>query len=281
MGMESSAPGPATGSDAGARSDDDRPLSGLSRRELLRVIARAPDSYVLLLLLLVVDYVLISVDWSGAVSLVARSAVFLLTLLLAFHTSRVPLRMQRVVRLIAALTMVAALIVAVFGEDPPAFGAVILLSSLLLLATPVAVGWRILHHQEVTAETLAGAICIYVLIGMTFAYLDYGMQLASGSDFFAQSGHHGLPDFVYFSYITMATVGYGDLSPATGLPRTMAVLDALVGQVFLVVLLARLVSLYRGPVSWRRGLQERLDRDTGAGAGASPNQPGPTPPAET
>jgi hypothetical protein len=210
--------------------------------------------------------------------LVARSVVFLLTLLLAFHTSRVPLRMQRVVRLIAALTMGAAVIVAVFGEDP-AFGAVILLSSLLLLATPVAIGWRILQHQEVTAETLAGAVCIYVLIGMIFAYLDYGMQLASGSDFFAQSGHHGLPDFVYFSYITMATVGYGDLTPATGLPRTMSVLDALVGQVFLVVLLARLVSLYRGPVSWRRGLQERLDRETGAGAGTSPTQP--PPPAET
>ena len=65
----------------------------------------------------------------------------------------------------------------------------------------------------------------------------------------------------------MATVGYGDLTPATGLPRTMAVMDALVGQVFLVVLLARLVSLYGGPRHWRVGLERRLADD------APPPQP--------
>ena len=118
-----------------------------------------------------------------------------------------------------------------------------------------------MHHERVTGETIAGAICIYVLIGMIFANFDYGIQLASGSDFFAQSGPHGLPDFAYFSYITMATVGYGDLSPATGFPRTLAVMDALVGQVFLVVMLARLVSMYGGPRGWRRGLEERLGDD--------------------
>ncbi len=106
-----------------------------------------------------------------------------------------------------------------------------------------------------------------MLIGLIFANFDYGIQLASGRSFFAQSGHHGLPDFAYFSYITMATVGYGDLTPAPGLPRTMAVLDALVGQVFLVVLLARLVSLYR-PIGWRTGLEERL-RNEAAGSGAA------------
>ena len=98
---------------------------------------------------------------------------------------------------------------------------------------------------HVTRETIAGAICIYVLIGLIFANFDYGIQLVSGTPFFAQPGQHGLPDFAYFSYITMATVGYGDLTPAPGLPRTMSVLDALVGQVFLVVLLARLVIALR------------------------------------
>src|SRR6202012_2405640 len=116
--------------------------------------------------------------------------------------------------------------------------------SALVLASPVAIGWRILHHRRVTRETIAGAVCIYVLIGMIFAQFDYGIQLVSGTSFFAQSGHHGLPDFAYFSYITMATVGYGDLTPAPGLPRTYAVTEALAGQIFLVVLVARLVSLY-------------------------------------
>jgi hypothetical protein len=170
-----------------------------------------------------------------------------------------------VARLLAALTMVAVLVIAVAGEDK-AIGAVTLLTSVLLLASPIAIGWRILHHQQVTGETIAGAICIYVLIGMIFANLDYGIQLASGNNFFAQSGHHGLPDFAYFSYITMTTVGYGDLTPTTGLPRTTSVLDALTGQVFLVVMLARLVSMYRGPGGWRRGVEERLTQEGGSTA---------------
>ena len=108
-----------------------------------------------------------------------------------------------------------------------------------------------------------GALSIYVLIGMIFATLDYGIQLVSGT-YFAQPGPHGPPDFVYFSYITMATVGYGDLTPAPGLPRTSSVLEALVGQIFLVVLVARLVAMY-SPTLMRRGeikRQEEEDRAT-------------------
>lgn len=235
----------------------DGDLHGLSRRRLLRLAARAPDSYGLLLALLVIDYVLTTVTWTGGEALFTRSALFLITILLAFHTSRVRPRVQNVVRVLVALTALTAISMAVAGSDR-ATGAATLLTSVLLLGAPIAIGWRILHHEQVTAETLAGAVCIYVMIGMIFANLDYGIQLASGRDFFAQSGHEGLPDFSYFSYVTMTTVGYGDLTPRTGLPRTMSVLDALVGQIFLVVMLARLVSMYRGPIGWRRELEQRL-----------------------
>jgi hypothetical protein len=274
MEMEPTASGAAGGDGDGASRDDTSELGGLTRRRLLRLAARAPDSYGLLLILLVVDYVLMTVGWSGAWAVFVRSVLLLVTLLLAFHTSRVGPRIQNVVRVLAALAVLAAFGAALSGGDK-ASGAVTLLTSVLIVATPVAIGWRILHHQQVTAETLAGAVCIYILIGMIFANLDYGIQLASGSDFFAQSGHHGLPDFAYFSYITMTTVGYGDLTPTTGLPRTMSVLDALLGQVFLVVLLARLVSMYRGPIGWRRGLDERLR----GGPGSPSTQPAP--PAES
>ena len=234
-------------------------LSKLRLRQLLRLATRAPDSYILLLFLLVVDYVSLSIDWTGSVALVVRAGLFALTVLLAIHSSRVPEPLQRAVRVAVAITFFFALGAAITGGDE-ADGVGILLTSLLVLLCPFAIGWRILHHRRVTRETIAGAVCIYVLIGMIFANLDYGVQLISGTSFFAQSGHHGLPDFAYFSYITMATVGYGDLTPASGLPRTLAVLDALVGQVFLVVLLARLVSLYR-PIGWRAGLEERLHEE--------------------
>ena len=168
-----------------------------------------------------------------------------------------------------ALVVLAAVVAAAHGGSNVT-GSVVLFTSVLVLASPIVVGWRILHHPQVTPETILGGVCIYILIGMVFANFDYGLQLVAGKTFFAQAGRHGLPDFAYFSYITMSTVGYGDLSPAPGLPRTSSVLEAVTGQVFLVVLLARLVSLYRGPAGWRHEFEERIHGggDSGAADGS-------------
>jgi hypothetical protein len=200
------------------------------------------------------DYVFLTVGWKSSFALVVSVTWLGLTVLLAFRTSQVPRRLLNAVRLAVALTVLAALGVALGGGDQ-AYGAIVILASLLVLASPVAIGWRILHHTRVTTQTVLGALCIYVLIGLVFANADYGVQLVSGSSFFAQSGHHGPADFAYFSYITMATVGYGDLTPAAGLPRTNAVLEALVGQIFLVVLVARLVGMYTPSFRWSHELE--------------------------
>ncbi len=269
MGVVESEPG-ETAQDAtpaeAAGPTDFAMTEGLRPRQLVRLAARAPDSYILLLVLLVLDYVALNVEWTGGDALLVRAGLYAMTVLLAFHTSRVPGRLQRAVQVAVVVTFLVAVGAAIAGATR-ADGVQILLTTFLVLATPFAVGWRILHHRRVTRETIAGAICIYVLIGLIFANFDYGIQLVSGASFFAQPGHHGLPDFAYFSYITMATVGYGDLTPSPGLPRTMSVLDALVGQVFLVVLLARLVSLYR-PLGWRTGLEERLREEAAQSGGA-------------
>ena len=166
-------------------------LGGLRPRQLLGLATRAPDSYVLLLVLLVFDYVSLNVVWTGRWALIVRAALLALTVLLAFHTSRVPHSIQRVVRVAVAVTLLVA-IGAAIGGTGEAEGAEILLTSLLVLGSPFAIGWRIVHHQRVTRETIAGAVCIYVLIGLIFANFDYGLQVASGTSFFAQSGQHGL-----------------------------------------------------------------------------------------
>ncbi len=215
----------------------------------MREVAFGSDSYGLVFLLLVGDYVLLTSGWRGTAALVVSSAWLGLTVLVAFRTSRVPRRVLNVVRIAVVVGFLSALGVAVAGGDQ-AYGAVILLVSLQVLASLVAIVWRVAHHTRVTEQTILGALCVYVLIGLVFANADYGLQLASGSSFFAQPGHHGPADFAYFSYITMATVGYGDLTPANGLPRTYAVTEALAGQIFLVVMVARLVSLYRPRGRW-------------------------------
>jgi hypothetical protein len=230
----------------------------------LRDVVFGADSYGLVFLFLIGDYVILSSGWKGSLALVITAAWLSLTVLLAFRTSRVPRRVMDVIRVAAVVNVLTAISIAV-GAGERGAGAALLLSTLLLVASPVAIAWRLVHHERVTGQTILGALCVYVLIGLIFANADYGIQLASGSSFFAQSGHHGPSDFAYFSFITMTTVGYGDLTPSTGLPRTSAVLDALSGQIFLVVLVARLVTLYTPTFGWR-----------GERAAATPQPPPPT-----
>ncbi len=216
----------------------------LIQRGVVREAARATDSYGLLLILVVIDYIILSVGWSGGVPTILSTAFIGVTALLAFHTSQVRGRVLAAVKVAAVVAFLAAIAGTLIGGDR-AKGTVFIICALLILTTPIVVLSRILRHRQVTMETLLGAISIYILLGLVFSYSDYAVQLVGGSSFFAQSGTHSAPDFVYYSYITMTTVGYGDLTPAQGLPRTMAVLEALTGQVFLVVLVARLVSMYQ------------------------------------
>jgi Ion channel len=215
----------------------------IGRGSLLRQAARAPDSYALLLLLLVVDYVILSVGWTGSWALIVTTAFLGLTAVLAFHTSRVGGLPYKVVVACAGLAMIASIAAAISGQEQTR-GIPFILMSLVVVGCPIAILSRIARHTRVTAETLLGAICVYVFIGLFFAYVDLAYQFVAGTSYFAQPGRHGPSDFVYFSFITMTTVGYGDLSPATGLPRTTSVLEALMGQIFLVVLVSRLVAMY-------------------------------------
>ena len=102
---------------------------------------------------------------------------------------------------------------------------------------------RIAHHKRVTAETILGATCAYILFGLLFAFV----YLALGeldAPFFAQPGPHEPSEYLYFSFVALTTLGFGDLSPAVGLPQALTVLEALLGSVFLVTLVARLVTLW-------------------------------------
>jgi hypothetical protein len=69
-----------------------------------------------------------------------------------------------------------------------------------------------------------------------------------------QGGERTQPEYVYFSFVTLTTLGFGDLSPAVGLPQALTVAEAVIGQVFLVTLVARLVTL------WVRQSEERSER---------------------
>lgn len=106
---------------------------------------------------------------------------------------------------------------------------------------------QLMTHPEVTAQTIVGALCVYLLIGMDFAVLNQLLSAIHGGDIIKSSAAAADTlnpgDYYYHSFITMTTVGYGDFVPATGAAQTTAVLEGVLGQVFLVTIVARLVSV--------------------------------------
>jgi hypothetical protein len=103
---------------------------------------------------------------------------------------------------------------------------------------------RVLKHRRITHETVLGALCAYVLVGLFFAFVYLAVAELRDAPFFAQAGPHQQSEYLYFSFVALTTLGFGDLSPAVGLPQALTVLEALFGQVFLVTLVSRLVTLW-------------------------------------
>lgn len=112
----------------------------------------------------------------------------------------------------------------------------------------------VLHGGRVTADRIFAAICVYLLIGdgWTFAYsLVEALQPGSFAPASGQAVAIAPGDYVaqilemrYFSFMTLTTVGYGDITPHAAAARTLAMLEAVTGQIFLTVLVARLVGLH-------------------------------------
>ena len=124
-------------------------------------------------------------------------------------------------------------------------GAVGLVSALLIICVVVVIVRSIARSPEVNAQTVLGAICVYISIGIVFLFA-YGAIADIGSaPFFAQGGDGTRALRLYFSYVTLATLGYGDYTPATNLGHMLAVVEALLGQIFLVTVLSLLVARLR------------------------------------
>lgn len=93
--------------------------------------------------------------------------------------------------------------------------------------------------------TVLGAVCIYVLVGLSFAFVFEAIGAFGSQPFFAPQEAATKSDYVYFSFTTMATVGYGDLTAHGGLGRALAVTERLLGQIYLVTAVALVSSLGR------------------------------------
>ena len=203
---------------------------------------RRGDTYGLLLALLMMTYVLIALlersPWERFMIAFMLGLVFLLTL----HTSHVRARAFHVGVTVVLIIELSTLLQAVVGREGNDGTAYIMF--VFLLIAPLVILSRILRHDVIGMETILGALCVYVLLGIAFAGIYAAINDVEMVGFFAQPGPKSNVDFLYFSFITQTTVGYGDLTPGTDFGRVVVTFEALIGQVFLVTLVARLVSMY-------------------------------------
>src|SRR5215218_867853 len=202
-------------------------LRAAARRDVIRFV----DSYASLLVLLLANFFLLElVDdarW-GALGSTLLAAAALVVAISDPETGHRVRRYQWI--LIGACVVLAPLVVIV--NSTSILGLTYLLPvALLVTATlPVTIS-RVLHHKRVTSETVLGALCAYVLVGLLFAFSYLAVEALCDGAFFAQPGAHGQSEYVYFSFVTLTTLGFGDLSPSVGLPQALTAMEALFGSI--------------------------------------------------
>jgi hypothetical protein len=130
--------------------------------------------------------------------------------------------------------------------DHPALSALALsLWTLIGLLAAANVLRFAMHAKQVDAEHLYAALSAYMLAGIFFGLFYWVLeQVAPGT--FAATGNFSRMSALYFSFVTLATLGYGDIVPRTDVARGLAIVEGVGGQLFLAVMVARLVSLYAG-----------------------------------
>ena len=129
------------------------------------------------------------------------------------------------------------------------------LNGSFLAVTLVVILHAILRQERVTADTVLGGICVYLLLGAIWLLAYSALEFAAPGSFL-QGGEslsalrpealesNRFPELLYFSFVTLTTLGYGDITPTSHAARALATGEAITGQLYLAIFVARLVGLH-------------------------------------
>jgi hypothetical protein len=180
-------------------------------------------------------------DWARLTAIVIQG----LTLLAALRASRVRPLVLRLALVVVGIAIVSSIGAYVGFGELGATAARSITFMLVALAPPaiargVVIDFR--EEREVTLHTMFGVLCIYLLIGSIFAFLFGVIDSLSSTPFFSQHAAANGHNLLYFSFVTITTTGYGDLTAATDVGRSLAIAEALIGQIYLVTVVAAIVG---------------------------------------
>lgn len=232
--------------------DRRRPL-GLSRQPGERwgqFAGRVANAFGLVLLLVLATYVLGSLTafhgWTGVLTALVAS----LAGVVGLAGSGVRPTVVRGAGMLALAAVVLAALAELLDDTHLLGASSFVIVSLLLLAAG-AILRAVLMETEVGFRTILGAISVYTILGLLFSFLYAALDRVESAPFFGPGVSVKGGDFLFFSFTTLTTTGYGDLVPAGQPGKMISGLEMLMGQIFLVTLVAGLVSL------WRPGLLAR------------------------
>jgi Ion channel len=233
------------------------------RRETwTRRAERASDAFGLVFALVLTTYVLTSLlsnrGWSAVILTIATSATSIVSLV----SSHARGRFVRTAIWLSALTVGLAVIAAISGDRIWLNLASVIQIALLTVAM-AAVLRRVVTSGEVGSRTILGAISVYTVLGILFTFLYGTIERIQGGEFFEGVARPQGSDFLFFSYTTLTTTGYGNLVPGGQPGRMVAGLEMMIGQIFLVTLVAGLVSLWRPGEALRRRRERHSQPDPG------------------
>lgn len=173
-----------------------------------------------------------------------------ITLVAAVVASRVHPWLIRLTTVAAALAVLGSALT-ILGTDQFGDNSGRLVTMLLVALVPPAIVYGLLNHMRqeggITMETMFGVLCLYLLAGLFFGTLFAAIEEVGGHAFFKElsAAKATTNDFLYFSFTTITTVGYGDLVARTDLGRSLAITEALLGQIYLVTVVAVIVGNMR------------------------------------
>jgi hypothetical protein len=229
-------------------------------RRLLRAFISG-NSYGMVLLLILVTYgmsVSLGGRWSAPVVLLVQ----VVTVWFALRTSQA----RRSVRLTADVVLVAAAVVAVVdvivrrggGDSSPA---IFIVGSALYVIAPFSIVRHLITRKVVDEETMLGAIAAYLLFGLSLAYIYRFLGAMQSAPFFGAGGAGTMSQDVFFSFTTLTTTGYGNLVPAGQPGQSLAVMEMIIGQLFLVTAIGKIVTVWRptGRLAERRAAGQETD----------------------
>lgn len=232
------------------------------------------DRFGLLLLVLIATYIL-SAFVTGAWVSAVQTVLFVVVAALATRTGRIGRRNARMALIIMVSGSAAAVVLALTHSADAGAGGASLWAALVLLFAAVVIVRRVLTHTVITLQSIFGAVAAYMILGLMFAALYSAINRFGGGGFFASNASANVKTFQYFSFTTLTTLGYGDFTAAGSGGRSVAVMEALLGQVFLATLVARLVAAFRPGDRAARERSSRRPVRRRAGRTAAQTEAGP------